>query len=595
VVDTCEHVVTAVGPLAAAILQSTPDVVVLATSRRALAVKGEIAWPVPPLALPPPEASTAADILPYPAAALFLERALAVRPDLVIDDVAAADIAAICVALDGLPLAIELAASRADVLSPAAIRSRLSDRFELLVDGGTTDARQQTLRAAIDWSFDLLPVDQRTFFARLAAFAGTFDLDAALEVAGAGLAAPLELLSSLVRQSMVARAGDDRYRLLDTLRSYAADVLGDLDADDTRRRHAGYYVVLADRGEAQIRGLDQVRWLERFRHDVNNFRSAIEWSLTTGELEQAARIAGALAWFWTLNGMLAEAIAHLELLIDAEGVPAGDRARCLWGYALLAASLGRLEVAREAGYRAAQLAEEIGDPLATAYGLNAAAVAEWALGNHDRSLDAHAAALRLLDKVGDPWGQAICTVLRARTLFDLGDPEAAGLAREGVEHARRAGDVHVLGIALTQIAHMAVADGDHATAVSAASEALEHQERIGYTEGAVAALHVLGGALRLGGALDEAKDAHRQALALAARIGHAAAMCEAMEELARLAASSDPDLARELLAAARRERSIRDLPSRPRDAEILDALEADLGASDGPHRSFSALVSQLTT
>ena len=167
------------------------------------------------------------------------------------------------------------------------------------------------------------------------------------------------------------------------------------------------------------------------------------------------------------------------------------RARCLWGYALLAASLGRLETARDAGYRAAEIARAC-DDAGTAYGLNAAAVAEWALGNHERSLDAHREAIALLDKLDDRWGLAVCNVLLARTLFDLDDPTADAVAPTGVEHARRAGDRHVLGIALTQVAQIAIAAGDAAAAVSAASEALALQELIGYTEGIVSALHVLG-------------------------------------------------------------------------------------------------------
>ena len=202
------------------------------------------------------------------------------------------------------------------------------------------------------------------------------------------------------------------------------------------------------------------RWLDSFRSDVNNFRAALEWSLLTGDIDRAAREAGALAWFWTLNGMLTEAIEHLERLVEVETVPPSTRARCVWGYALLAASLGRLETARDAGYLAADLGRRAADPIATAYGLNAAAVAEWALGEHDRSLQAHAEAIELLTPIGDQWGLAICKVLRARTLFDLRDPSAAGVAQEGVDHARRAGDLHVLGIALTQTAQHAIADGD---------------------------------------------------------------------------------------------------------------------------------------
>jgi tetratricopeptide (TPR) repeat protein len=509
----------------------------------------------------------------------------------------AADIAAVCVSLDGLPLAIELAAARTDVLSPAAIRSRLEDRFGLLVDGGAAVAeRQQTLRAAIDWSYDLLSDGQRRFFARLGVLAGTFDLDAALSVAGEGLDAPLELLASLVRQSMVARVGNDRYRLLDTLRAYALDVLADLDADETRNRHVGYYVELAEHGEIEIRGPDQLAWLDRFRSDLNNLRAALDWGLATGDTTSAARLAGALAWFWTLNGMLTEAVQHLERLIEIDDVPPPTRARCLWGYALLASSLGRLETARTSAYRAVRLASP-SDAAGAAYGLNAAAVAEWALGNHDRSLDAHRRAIALLGPLDDPWGLAVCHVLQARTLFDLGDDTAADVARTGVEHARRAGDRHVLGLALTQIAQIAVAANDARAAVSAASEALVLQERIGYTEGIVSALHVLGHAHRTSGDTEAARQQHRRALGLATRIGHAAAMCEAVEDLAVDELTARPGLAATLLRAARTERARRELPLRHRVAEELADVERtltvrrELGSTD---QTFSDLVTEMT-
>jgi predicted ATPase len=598
VLDTCEHMVSSIGQLASAVLRSAPDVRVLATSRRALGVSGEFAWPVPPLDLPAPDTTSATEIAAHAAVALFIERATAVRPDLVIDDDVACDIAALCVALDGLPLAIELAAARTDVLSPGAIRARLQDRFELLVDGGTDVAeRQQTLRAAIDWSFELLSPDQRTFFARLGVFAGSFDLEAALTVAGGELDASLELLSSLVRQSMVTRAGQDRYQLLDTLRAYALDVLADLDADATRDRHATFYVELAEHGEVEIRGHDQLAALERFRSDINNFRAALEWSLLTDDTTRAARLAGALAWFWTLNGMLLEAIQHLERLVDIEDVSAPTRAKCLWGHALLAASLGRLETAREGGYRAAELARGNDDDLGAAYGLNAAAVAEWALGHHRRSLEVHHDAIALLEKHDERWGLAVCNVLQARTLFDLSDASAAAVARQGVEHARRAGDLHVLGIALTQIAQIAVAEGDAEAAVAAAREALGLQETIGYTEGIVFALHVLGQATRVAGDLDGARHHHQRALALASRIGHAAAMCEAVEDLARTESTVRPEVAIRLLRSARQERERRALPLRERDADELARLEDTLderAATVEEAPSFATLVSDLT-
>jgi predicted ATPase/DNA-binding SARP family transcriptional activator len=598
VLDTCEHVLAAAGQLASNVLRAAPNAQVLATSRRALGLTGEFAWPVPPLALPPSDAGSVAHIASHAAVKLFVDRAQAVRPDLDVDDRTAADIAAICLALDGLPLAIELAAARTDVLSPAAIRSRLADRFGLLVDGGVDAAkRQQTLRGAIDWSYELLTIDQRTAFARLGVFAGGFDLDAALDVAGAGLPNPLELLASLVKQSMVTRAGPDRYRLLDTLRAYALDALAELDADDTRARHAAYFTDLAERGEIAIRGTEQMEWLDHFRSDVNNFRTALEWSLSTGDLDRAARQAGALAWFWTLNGMLTEAIDHLERLAALEDIPPDTRSKCNWGYALLAASLGRLEAARDAGYLAAELGRNCDDPASTAYGLNAAALAEWALGFHDRSLEAHAEAIELLTTIEDQWGLAVCKVLQARTLFDRHDPAASRVAREGAEHAGRSGDLHVLGIALTQIGQLAIADDNPTAAVAAAAEALELQERIGYTEGTVSALHVLGHARRAVGDLDLARGLHRRALTLASRIGHAAAMCEAMEDLARAESTDDPELAGTLLRAARAEREKRGVPLRRRDAEELRDLERSVlstGSAAAQDRPFSSLLAELT-
>ena len=190
-------------------------------------------------------------------------------------------------------------------------------------------------------------------------FAGTFGLDAALAVAGAGLEAPLELLASLVKQSMVARAGHDRYRLLDTLRAYALES----SPSSTPTRPVTVTPTstsqLAEQGEVAIRGPDQLAWLDQFRSEINNFRAALEWCLLTGDTTRAARLAGALAWFWTLNGMLTEAIQQLERLVDIDEVPPPIRAKCLWGYALLAASLGRLETARDAGYRAAEIARTL--------------------------------------------------------------------------------------------------------------------------------------------------------------------------------------------------------------------------------------------
>jgi len=582
VLDTCEHVLVGVAEAASRVLRLCPGMRILATSRRPIGITGEIAWPVPPLALPPPTAGDADSVAAFAAVALFCERATAVRADFALTDSNAADVAAICLALDGLPLAIELAAARADVLTPASIRARLQNRFDLLVEGRRDlAARQQTLRAALDWSFELLDPGQRRFFARLGAFAGSFDLEAAVTVAGHDFTDPLSLLSSLVRHSLVTVVGDDRYRLLDTLRAYAVELLGE--DEDTRLRHAQFFTEFAESAEQKIVGPEQIGWLDKLRSDVPNLRAAIEWSFNRGEQELAARLAGALGWFWTLEGMLAEAIDYLERAAAMATVPALVRSKALWGFSLLAASLGQLERARRAGEESASLAREAGDDFGCARGLNALAVAEWALGNLDGAAQAHDEAIARLTSTEDVWALGVCMALRARTAVDAGDAGASEMAHAALPVARASGDRHVIGIALEQIAQLELAAGHTDAAVDAARECLGMQEAVGYTEGTVAALHTLALSLAAAGEIKEARLLHLRALSLASRIGHAAALCEALEGLAALAATDDDyrETIR-LLEVAQRERRARDLPLRVPDRNRLDRLRRAAEAALGP-------------
>ena len=571
--DTCERVLPGVAEVASRVLRRCPGMRILATSRRPLGITGEIAWPVPPLALPPPRATSREEIASFPAVALFCERAEAVRPSFALTESTAADVAAICLTLDGLPLALELAAARADVLTPAAILARLQNRFDLLVEGGRDAAtRQQTLRAALDWSFELLEPDQRRFFARLGVFASSFGLDAAVTVAGEGFSDPLSLLSGLVRQSMVTVAGEDRYRLLDTLRAYAVELV-DEGEHDTRHRHARYYTDLAEVGEGKIVGPDQVVWLANLRADVPNFRAALEWSFATGQYELAARLAGALGWFWTLEGMLDEAIDYLERAVAHTEVPPLVRSKALWGDGLLAASLGRLDRARQAGAESADLARAAGDAVGCARGLNTLAVAEWALGNLEAAAQAHDEAISLLESTGDLWGLGVCTALRARTALDAGDADGERLARAALPVARASGDQHVIGIALEQLAQLDLTAGRTDSAKEAATECLAMHQAIGYREGTVAALHVLARSVAAGGDAKEARQLHLRALSLATRIGHVAAVCEAFEGLAALAAADhDFEETIRLLEVAHCEREAHDLPLRAPDRRAVDEL-----------------------
>jgi predicted ATPase/DNA-binding SARP family transcriptional activator len=599
VLDTCEHVLGAAAALVGRILRQARDVRVLATSRRPLGLTGEVAWPVPPLALAPPTASSADTAAGYPAVELFVERAAAVRSGFELNDANAADIAAICLALDGLPLAIELAAARADVLTPNAIRTRLMRRFELLVDGGSDVApRQQTLRAAIDWSAELLEEQQRTFFARLGVIAGTFDLDAAGAITNFATDEALTILTALVRQSLVTVVGDDRYRLLDTLRAYALDLLEALDADDTRQRHAAYHVELAERAERAIQGHDQLTWLDRLRTDVPDHRAALEWLVSTGDGVLAARLAGALGWFWTLDGMLDEARRRLEQVLSFDDLPPAVRGKATWGLALLEASLGELELARDLALHAVELGRRSGDPVVTGCGLNALAVSQWALGELELSVGTRDAALAAFVEGNDEWGIALCRVLRARTAIDLDDPDAEQLAHEGLDAARETGDLHLVGMGLEQVTRLALRERRVTDAVSSADEAVSVQERIGYTEGVIAALHLLGRATLADGRADAAALHHRRALRLSLTIGHVAAMCEALEDLAHVVfTKGDSGRAGTLLGDAERHRSARSLPRRRDDRRDDDlwiaALRCDAAAGSGSPEHAGGSLEEL--
>jgi predicted ATPase/DNA-binding SARP family transcriptional activator len=578
VLDTCEHVVAGAASLVGQVLREARDLVVLATSQRPLGVNGEIAWPVPPLALAPPDITSVPDALSYPAIALFVDRAAAVRPEFELTDTNLSDVVAICLALDGLPLAIELAAARSDMLSPGAIRQRLEYRFDLLVDGARDLApRQQTLRAAVDWSADLLDDQHRRFFARLAVFPATFDLDAAAAVAAdPGVDDALRLLTDLVRQSMVTVPGPDRFRLLDTLRVYAAELLADADADATSHRHARHYLALAERGEVGIRGADQLHWLELLRAAVPHHRAALEWLLSTGDTEAAARLAGALGWFWVVDGLLADAHHHLGQIVDLPGISDRARATVSWTLALAAGSLGDLQRCRALGAMAADLGRMIGDDAVIGHGLNAEAVALWGLGQLDQSAALHEEALRHSEAAGDVWGVGVCTVLRARTAVDADDPSASEMTRHAVEAARRTGDAHIIGIALEQCARVALNHGDPASAVPLVEESLAGHEAISYSEGILASLHLLGRAELADGHPIAARERHLRALGIAVGIGHAAGTIEALDGLAAVAvALGDTPLASRLALVVEAERAARHLPRRADECAMFDNLVAD--------------------
>jgi predicted ATPase len=335
VLDNCEHVVEATARLAHAVLARCPDVTILATSREVLGVPGERVWRVPPLSMPPAEATSVADLADSDAVALFCERAREGRPGFGLSEANAAAVARICRSLDGIPLGLELAAGKIRVLGAAQVAERLDDRFRLLTGGPrTAEHRHRTLRAAMEWSYALLPADEQALLCRLSVFVGTFTLEAAEAVSGdlpAESGAEVEILGLLTRLvdksmvSVVSSEPDVRYGLLETVREYAELQLQESgDADAVRTRHRDHFLDRADDWATASDYWNWGWWLRRLVADHDNFAAALEWSSTRGDDEQLLRLAAAHwpYWYW------GETLGWRRWLVEAvERCPSSSPAR----------------------------------------------------------------------------------------------------------------------------------------------------------------------------------------------------------------------------------------------------------------------------
>jgi predicted ATPase/class 3 adenylate cyclase/DNA-binding CsgD family transcriptional regulator len=450
VLDNCEHLLEASAAVAEAVLHAGPAVVVLATSRAPLGVAGETSWRVPSLSLPAERAHEPVEALAQSdAVRLFIERALKVRPNFAITNDNAPSVAGICHALDGIPLAIELAAARVRLMAVEEIAAALTDRFRLLT-GGTRSAlpRQQTLRASVDWSYELLSKDERTLLRRLAVFIGGWTLDLAEEVtAGDGLErySVLDLLSSLVDKSLVLvedRERSTRYRLLETVRQYALDHLAQShDALAVRERHRNALLALAERVEPHLVTVDQHQWLRTLAAEDANLTQALEHAAKT-DPDKALQLAVALTLYWKLRGRFVAAETGYAHALDAASSDAPLRARALWGRAYLMAYAGGYEEAVEYSQVALELAEA----------------------DDDRSTMA-----RALDVLG--------------TVMIFADPQGARPGQErSVALARESGDDWCLADATQILAFTYIIESRRDEALAVDEEVLPLFERMGYRE-----------------------------------------------------------------------------------------------------------------
>ena len=467
--DNCEHVLDAAAEVADTLLRGCPGASVLATSREPLGLPGETVWRVPSL-------------VDDEAVSLFVERASHVRPWFSLDETNEEAVLRLCRRLDGMPLAIELAAAWLRTLTPAQIAAGLDDRFSLLVRSPRgVSARQQTLAASIDWSHDLLDEVDQVVFRRLAVFAGSFTLEAAQAVAAADPLSGTEVLLALGRlvdKSLVVmedRGGEARYRLLETIRQYASDKLEAAgEAAALRDRHLDHFVALAEAAEPGLAGDEQDRWLGLLKADHDNLRAALDWGLALPDPGRARRLAAPLFWFWYLRGHTNEGVDYLRRAIErAPEEESPLQATLFTGVAAVSIASGRFDVLVEHAQKGLALASAIGDQRNRGRCLLLLGVAMSYL-DFDASGDllgqgAEAAAAAGDDLIADRILVMQGLLLGYRDRHD----DAAPILQEGYERCRRRGDRGFAAIALDYQVVAAVLQGDLARADELATRSYE--------------------------------------------------------------------------------------------------------------------------
>ena len=408
VLDNLEHLLGA-APELAGLVAACPGLTVLVTSRAPLRVRGEIEYPVPPLALPPTTRSPSeGEVEGSPAGTLFVERARATSSGFSLTRANAGDVAAICWRLAGLPLALELAAAKTKFLDPATLLSRL-DRALSTAWGRDLPERQRTMRATLDWSYGLLGEPERGLLGRLSAFVGGFSLPAAEAVGAAGDAdaeAVIDHLGTLVEQSLVTVDPDGggegtRYGMLEPVRQYAREKLEEgAEAEEMRRRHAAYYLTMAERAGSELWGQEQGGWLERLERENGDLRAALAWALDTNA-ETAGRLCWALWLFWWARGHHREGRRWSEAALGRE-LPPAWRARVLPVAAAMLYAANDHDPAEERWREGLSVSLREGDTLAEGYARSGLGLSTLVRGDHEAAAARFAEALPLLEACGNP-------------------------------------------------------------------------------------------------------------------------------------------------------------------------------------------------
>jgi predicted ATPase/class 3 adenylate cyclase len=588
--DNFEQVLGA-APTVTELLTAAPGLKVLATSRAPLGLYGEHELPVPPLTLPDLKLQPPLERLTqYEAVGLFVERARAVKPDFKVTNESAPAVAEICVRLDGLPLAIELAAARIKMLPPKAMLQRLSSRLKLLT-GGARDLpeRQRTLRATIEWSFALLNEGEQVLFGRLAVFSGGRTLEAIEAICDAEGDLPMEAfegVSSLLDKSLLRQEegpnGEPRFVMLETVHEFAREKLKEsAEAEEINRAHAQYFLTLAEEANPELKGANQLEWLERLEAEHDNMRAALTWALKRKEVEVALRLGGALWWFWSMRGYHSEGRRWLEEALAMDGrVSPEVRAMALAGVGELAFDQGDLDRAKEACQEGLELLEHEEGREAREAKLNLLVwlgFVAWVREEYERAKQLFEEGLALSRERSDTWWLATFLLYVAIVPHYLGDYErATELTEESMDLFREQGDKHSLAYCLNNLAMMVYSQGDLGRAAQLTEEAVALFRELGARGDVALGLYNLGWIALLQDDLGRAADIYKESLTLAWDTGMNHIVQGDLEGFACLAAvRGETERAARLWGAVQ---ALHETKGIPRDTDFLAEAGARISA-----------------
>jgi predicted ATPase/DNA-binding CsgD family transcriptional regulator len=602
VLDNCEHLLEATARLVDVLLDSCPNLRVLATSREGLGVEGELRWLVPPLSAPDPQySSTVEELERLESARLFLARARNRDPSFTFTPGNAQTVAEVCSKLEGIPLAIELAAARVRTLSLEQISERLEGSLELLTRGDrTATPRQRTIRGTLDWSHELLSERERKVFRRLSVFAGGWTLEASEVVVSdesVGESEVLELLSELVEKSLAiaeltAESGGVRYRLLDSIRQYAQEKLEQSgEAEDVMQAHAEYFLALAEEAEPELIGPREAEWFELLEEELDNFRAALSWASEHGEAELGLRLAGSLMSFWLTEGHYGEGRGWVEGALTREGsTSALARAKALGAASLLASRQGDQARAKGAAEEGLRLSKEAGiehsrEPFfpggnPATFFPNLMANVAMNEGDPERAMALGEEGLALAQQADAAQGIVFSLLILAIAATLRADYERAErLYAEGLSLSRELDSAYWRFLYFENWGWTALLRGDYERATVLIEEAVElaRERRRGFMGLLSRPLDNLGWAALLGGELGRAKPQFGENLALSKVRGDRGTLLMSLEGLACVAGAEGEDLrAARLFGAAEALMGVIGYRLVPQERAVLEPYRASV-------------------